>query len=270
MGHPPFLVMEALEGETLAEYLERQPQLDKSLALMIIREVAGGLAAVHAMGVVHCDVKPGNLFLVGAVGEPTGVKLIDFGFAHVMGGEVAGSGERNLVLGTAQYMAPEQVIADPVDERSDIYAFGMVLFRILTGQLPFDLDPSLDLLGHQLFSPVPPPSWLNEHIDGRLERLVLRCVQKNPQHRYSSMQELLDDLGPIESDALDVGPSSSLRRVGLGPDAYQPQSPTGLEIAQSLAHLLGVEPPATATSQGEQSPVEAMTSPTLPVDEVRT
>jgi len=256
-GQPPYMVMEALEGETLAEYLERQPRPDNEFVLMLLREVAGGLAAAHDAGLVHRDIKPGNLFLVGPLGAPTGVKIIDFGFSKDMGEEYSGSDKRNLVLGTAQYMAPEQVLADPVDRRADIYALGVVLFRILTGQLPFDLDPSLELFGHQLFSPVPPLSWLNESIDGRLEKLVLRCLHKNPDNRYASTHELLKDLARIESSESATEPVSPSTPGKVEPDVYRPRNARGREIARSLAEHFGVEPPPPSTSRIETHRIEA-------------
>ena len=252
----PYLVMEALEGESLAEYLERQPHPGNDFALMLLREVASGLAAAHDAGVVHRDIKPGNLFLVGPLGAPTGVKIIDFGFSKDMSEDASGPSSRNLVLGTAQYMAPEQVVADPVDRRTDIYALGVVLFRVLTGQLPFDLDPSLELLEHQLFSPVPPLSWLNETIDRRLEKLVLRCLHKNPNNRYASTHELLQDLAQITSSGLETEPASIPNSTSLEPDVYRPRNPQGVEVAQSMAEHFGVEPPPPSTSRVESPGVE--------------
>ena len=247
-GDPPYVVMEALEGESLTEYLERQPRPNNDFVLLFMREVASGLAAAHDAGIVHRDIKPGNLFLVGPLGAPTGVKIIDFGFSKDMNEEAGGPSSRNLVLGTAQYMAPEQVLADPVDRRADIYALGVVLFRVLTGQLPFDLDPSLELLGHQLFSPVPPLSWLNENIDWRLEKLVLRCLYKNPDDRYTSTHELLEDLARITASELGAEPVSFPISVNRKPDVYRPRNARGVEIAQSLAEHFGVEPPPPSTS----------------------
>jgi|GEM_PF-1366716 len=247
-GQPPYLVMEALDGESLAEYLERQPILADELLRMLIREVAAGLAAAHDVGIVHRDIKPGNLYLVGPIGAPTGIKIIDFGLSKDLSEDISGPSSRNLVLGTAQYMAPEQVLADPVDARTDIYAFGVVLFRVLTGQLPFDLDPSLELFGHQLFSPAPPPSWLNEDIDPRLERLVLRCLQKNPANRYASMHDLLEDADRITATGLKSEPVPITRSHRVEPDVYRPHDFRGYEVAQSLAEHIGLETPTPPPS----------------------
>jgi serine/threonine-protein kinase len=240
---PPYLVMQALKGESLAEYLERQETPDYAFVHLLMHEVASGLAAAHEAGIVHRDIKPGNLFLVGPLGAPTEIKILDFGLSKDLSDESTGPANRNLVLGTAQYMAPEQVLADPVDKRADIYAFGVVLFRVLTGQLPFDLDPSMELFGHQLFSPAPPLSWLNDDIDPRLEKLVLRCLQKNPDNRYASMPHLLEDLARIDASGPGLDWESLPMSHAAKPDFYRPRNPRGLEVAQTLADYLGVDEP---------------------------
>jgi serine/threonine-protein kinase len=203
--------------------------------------VASALVAAHRVGVVHRDIKPGNLFLLGPIGEPSGVKVIDFGLAKDTQDPEAGPNSTNLVLGTAQYMAPEQVLADPVDARTDVYAFGVLLFRTLTGQLPFDLDPGADLFSHQLFSPAPPPSWLIESVDPRLERLILRCMRKHPDNRYPSMQAVLDDLLTIAGS--DAGEMTDAPPLAPNPDVYQPRNQKGRDAAEALAAYFGTEPP---------------------------
>ncbi|HEX6277892.1 MAG TPA: serine/threonine-protein kinase, partial [Polyangiaceae bacterium] len=173
-AEPPYVVMEALPGAPLSEHLEKMGPVPQPFALALAREVAAGLVAAHAAGIVHRDLKPANLFLVEADGASPRIKLIDFGFAKDTRADPnAGPSSVNLVLGTAQYMAPEQVLAEPVDARTDVYGFGVVLFRVLTGHLPFDVEQGVDLFGHQLFSPTPPPSWLVDELDPALEHIVL-------------------------------------------------------------------------------------------------
>jgi serine/threonine-protein kinase len=187
-------------------------------ALALAREIASGLVAAHAAGIIHRDVKPGNLFLLRQPAE-TKLKLIDFGFAKDTRDPDAGPSSTNVVIGTAQYMAPEQILTDPVDARTDVYGFGAVLFRLLTGHLPFDLDVGVDLFSHQVFSPIPPPSWLVESLDADLEQVVLRCVRKHPENRYPSMQAVLDDLDRIARSE-DIQPLPLLR----DPDVYNPKN----------------------------------------------
>jgi serine/threonine-protein kinase len=213
--------------------------LPQDFALELARNVAAGLAAAHAAGIVHRDLKPANLFLVQSRGAPVTVKLIDFGFAKDTRADPgSGPSSVNLVLGTAQYMAPEQVLAEPVDARTDVYGFGVVLFRILTGHLPFDVEHGADLFGHQLFSPTPPPSWLVDELDPALEQIVLRCTRKHPENRYAGMQAVSDDLERVAS-----GAEISALPLKRQPDVFRPRNSSGREAAEALAAHFGKEPP---------------------------
>jgi serine/threonine-protein kinase len=238
-SEPPYVVMEALPGEPLSEHLDRTGPVHQELALELARQVAAGLTAAHAAGIVHRDLKPANLFLVLTPGAPPTVKLIDFGFAKDTRADPdSGPSSVNLVLGTAQYMAPEQVLAEPVDARTDIYGFGIVLFRILTGHLPFDLEQGVDLFSHQLFSPTPPPSWLVERLDPGFEQIILRCTRKHPENRYPNMKAVLDDLERVVTGA-EIS-SLPLRRE---PDLFKPKNSSAREAAEALASHFGQEPP---------------------------
>jgi serine/threonine-protein kinase len=224
---PPYMVMEALVGESLGDYLRRELVMSSGLALRVARHVAAGLHAVHRANVVHRDVKPDNIFLIGRPGAPRSAKILDFGLARVDSTCETG----DFVLGTAQYMAPEQILGDGVDARTDIYAFGVVLFRMLTGHLPFDLDLSADLLRHHLSSPAPPPTWLNETLAADVEAIVFRALRKNPINRYASMREVIRDL-----DRAGRGlPTCALHeRLPMCPDLYVPQSAYASRAAQIL------------------------------------
>ena len=248
---PPFLIMEALQGESLSEYLDREERMPESMTLAFAREAASGLVAAHDAGIVHRDIKPGNLYLLGPRGAPDGIKIIDFGLSKDLRNVGSGPASINLVLGTAQYMAPEQVLADPIDARTDIYAFGAVLFRMLTGQLPFDLNPGADLFCHQIFSPAPPPSWLLEDVDPRVERLILRCLRKHPENRYASMRELLEDLVEIQNHPLAAVSEVVEPPLLHEPDVYIPHSSAGRGVAEELSRNFGKEAPGASTSRLE-------------------
>ncbi len=244
----PYLVMEALVGEPLGDYLQREGAVPPDLAMVLFRQIAAGLAAAHRVGIVHRDVKPDNLFLVGPTGAPDGLKLIDFGLAkQLSSGPIS---TQNLIIGTAQYMSPEQVLCDPVDARTDIYALGVVMFRMLTGQLPFDAEPGADLLSHQLFSPAPPPSWLKEDLDPRVESVVLRAMRKHPDNRYPSMGALLRDLDRLLGMRSAGSGVAEIPLVALEkfPDVYKPKNPSGREVAQLLAARFGAAPPPPPSS----------------------
>ena len=189
----PYVVTEWLDGESLLELLERDGALPTLLALSLGREAAAGLAALHAEGMVHCDVKPENLFLCGPKGRPTCLKLLDFGLVRATGQSPSDSGQ--VIAGTLQYIAPEQAANETLDCRADIYALGVVLFRLLTGELPFDTRSPVGLLRHHLFSVPPPPSWLRDHgLAGELDLIALTAMRKNRENRYGSMGEIIDDI----------------------------------------------------------------------------
>jgi serine/threonine-protein kinase len=251
----PYLVTEALVGETLSALMERRPLLPLNLALMIARQTAQGLAAAHRVGLIHRDIKPDNLFLLGPRGAPFGLKIIDFGMAKLpKSGEESGV---HTVLGTIEYMAPEQAMADPVDARTDIYGFGIVLFRLFTGRLPFKATDEIDLLSHQLFSPVPSPSWFDNAIDPRVDAIITRATRKHPRNRYSNVRDMLIDLDVVFG--LCRGEVGSAE-VSVDPDVYRPQNEKGREIAELLAerHATLV---LNAAAQSEQQLAYLITRP---------
>ncbi len=254
----PYLVMEALVGETLGSLFSRVPKLPTDVALLLCRHAARALHAAHAAGVVHRDVKPGNLFLLGPLGDPMGLKVIDFGMAKLSGR--TGTTGNHTILGTVEYMAPEQVMADPADARTDIYGLGIVMFRMFTGHLPFEAKEGLDLLSHQLFSPIPPPSWIEEELDPQIEALILRATRKHPDNRFSTMQELLEALDAIIGFSR---PSQTALPPALvvDPDVYEPQNASGREAARMMADRYQIIAPACYMNPDEDDSVFALLRP---------
>lgn len=234
---PPFLTMEALDGETLGEYLRREGAMPLRTTLQLMRQAVLALAATHDAGVVHRDVKPDNLFLLGKRGAPTSVKLIDFGMAQL---KHATPTTNPVVLGTAQYMAPEQILVESVDARTDIYGWGVVMFRTITGHLPFESEPTTDMLRHHVFSTPPPASWLHDEVDSLVEDIVLKAMRKHPDNRYQSMAELLIDV----DDALaESRPARRTMPLKVTPDTYVPSSEQGREIIRLMARTYGQHAP---------------------------
>jgi serine/threonine-protein kinase len=225
----PYLVLEPLVGETLHDYLCRNRTMPVTMALALLRQLAEGLMAIHGAGVVHGDIKPRNVFLCGPVDAPHSVKIIDFGLARGAGVE-SDSLDDETIAGTLEYLSPEQAVADTLDERSDIYSFGVVAFRWLTGELPFDTHLGTQLLVHQLTSPAPPMSWLTSDIEPALDALVAVALRKAKENRYQTMLALLSDLELIEEG----------ERVILGapvtvyPDSYEPRNELGRRALQLL------------------------------------
>lgn len=236
---PPFLALEALRGETLGDYLKREEVMPVDLAVRLIREAAEALEAVHNAGIVHRDIKPDNLFLVGDVGRPEGVKVLDFGMARLQ--DEHHDENSTSILGTAQYMAPEQILVEPVDARTDGYALGVVLFRMLTGHLPFEANSKDALLRHQLFSPVPPVSWLAEDCPEMLENIVHQATRKSPHARFETMADLksaLDTFAGLDDPPLSRRAPASVEPAE--PDVYQPVSQRGRHVATVLAAEFGI------------------------------
>ncbi len=244
LNEPPYLTLEALRGETLGDYLKREEVMAVDQSLLLIREAVVALKAVHEAGVVHRDIKPDNLFLVGPVGEAQSVKVLDFGMARLKSEEY--DEESTSILGTAQYMAPEQILVEPVDARTDIYALGVVLFRMLTGHLPFEGNTKHDLLRHQLFSPVPPVSWLHDEVSEAVDRIVHKATRKCPAARFQDMHEMSEAIDGIFGE--QKSPSS--RRLPPvipspdpacpDPDVYKPVSVRGRQAATVLATEFGI------------------------------
>jgi len=230
----PYMVMERLRGELLADLLFRTPQLPCQAALSHTAQAAAGLGALHQAGIIHCDIKPDNLFLTMQHGVPSTLKILDFGLAEVAGQTIAS--EAHAVRGTAQFMAPEQVLGDAVDARTDVYSLGVVMFRMLTGQLPFDLKLSTTLLRHQLSSPTPPPSWLCDDLDPNVEGIVLKAMRKDPANRYASVLEMAEDLARVSNGR---APHTAFSTPEV--DVYTPKS----SRAEQSAAMLGYSPGAT-------------------------
>ncbi|MFT3776272.1 MAG: serine/threonine-protein kinase [Minicystis sp.] len=223
----PFLVLEFLAGETVADLLDREPFLREDFALPVGRSAASALAAAHAAGVVHRDVKPENLFLVAG----GGLKVVDFGVAKLKEGVVTAAG---MALGTVPYMAPEQALADPIDGRTDVYGLGITLFHMLTGRLPFDHEDDARTTAELLYVAAPRPSALRPGIDPRIDAVVLAAVRKRPELRYPSMAALLADLERLlgERDG-DIDPPASATA-----DVYEPQNPMSRTAARFFRGLV--------------------------------
>jgi non-specific serine/threonine protein kinase len=182
----PFLVMQLVEGETLAARLARGP-LDLDEALDIARKVADALAEVHCLGIVHRDLKPANIVL-----SPRGPKILDFGVARLPSAPpLTGDG---VVLGTPLTMSPEQVRGLPADNRSDLWAVGVILYEMLTGVSPF-AGEQLISVGHRVLHEQPaPPSSHRPEVSADLDYLVMKLLRKDAAHRYARAEDLLADL----------------------------------------------------------------------------
>jgi serine/threonine protein kinase len=186
----PFFVMELLEGRPLDQYLESGQLTEVDEFLRIAFEVAIGLQAAHARGLIHRDIKPSNIFLESPSGR---VKILDFGLARPQERitELTRSGD---VVGSPHYMAPEQAAGESVDVRADLFSFGAMLFRMTTGKLPFKGNTTYEVLMALATHTPPPLEEMNPQVPGKLSQLVQRLLQKKPSDRPTSIDEVLQDL----------------------------------------------------------------------------
>jgi serine/threonine protein kinase len=190
----PFLAMELLEGETLEARLRRHGRLRVAEVLRLGREVAEGLKAAHARGLVHRDIKPANIWLER---EDDRVRLLDFGLARAVssGGNLT---ETGAVVGTPSYMAPEQAGGEPVDQRCDLFSLGGVLYAACTGRPPFPGGNRSAILKAVLNEQPPPPRDLNPMVPAALSDLVMRLLAKEAGLRPASAQQVVDAVRAIE------------------------------------------------------------------------
>jgi HAMP domain-containing protein/predicted Ser/Thr protein kinase len=193
-----YISMEYLEGVTLKDLIRSKGALPSQIGLSIAKQMCHGLEAAHLQGVVHRDIKPQNVLILPETGE---LKIMDFGIARVseVKGEASGLTAAGSVVGTPDYMPPEQVRGEPADFRSDIYSLGVVFFEIFTGALPFTGDTAVTVLLDHIQSPPPPPRTLNPRLAPALEALILRCLEKSPARRYPKVGDILADLANIAS-----------------------------------------------------------------------
>ena len=183
-----FLSMEFVKGLTLKHVLESGEILPTPVGLRIAKQVCAGLAAAHEVGVIHRDVKPQNIII-----EPTGgLKIMDFGIARLT--EDRGMTATGAVIGTPDYMSPEQARGLPLDFRSDIYSTGVVLYEMFTGTLPFEGDSPLAVVLKHLNDPPPLPQSKNPRIDPKIAAIVMKCMEKKPSARFQTVGELYEAL----------------------------------------------------------------------------
>ncbi len=184
-----FIVMEYVEGRTLADYLAGGGRIMPQRAIEIAEAVSQALTAAHAQGVIHRDIKPGNIMIT-----PSGdVKVADFGIARVIAGAET-IAQTAAVLGTAAYLSPEQAQGQPVDQRSDLYSLGCVLYEMVAGRPPFIGDSPVAVASKQVLEQPVPPSKLNPDVSPQLDAVIMRTLAKNPANRYGSAEEFRRDL----------------------------------------------------------------------------
>ena len=185
-----YIAMEYLDGRTLKELLVRNGPTPIPIAIDYARQILGALAFAHRNGIIHRDIKPHNI-VVGADGR---LKVTDFGIARSGASQMTEAGS---IVGTAQYLSPEQARGAPVDPRSDLYSLGIVLYEMLTGKVPFTGDTPVEIAMKHLSQIPEPPSTLRPEVPHDLDAVVMRALAKDPDQRYGSAEEMDADLARV-------------------------------------------------------------------------
>jgi eukaryotic-like serine/threonine-protein kinase len=189
-GNQPYIVMEYVEGRTLREVLKSEGRLMPRRAMEVVADVCAALDFSHRNGIVHRDVKPGNVMIT----RTGAVKVMDFGIARAVADNAATVTQTAAVIGTAQYLSPEQARGETVDARSDVYSTGVLLFELITGHPPFTGDSPVAVAYQHVRENAPPPSTINPDVPPELDAIVLKAMAKNPANRYQSAGEMRADL----------------------------------------------------------------------------
>jgi eukaryotic-like serine/threonine-protein kinase len=232
----PFIVFEYVRGRDLRERIADEGRLPLKDVLAIGEQVADALAYAHARGVIHRDVKPHNILLTPD-GQP---KLTDFGIARVL--EQPGLTMEGRVLGTGDYLAPEQAAGEPLDARADVYALGVLLYHALCGEVPYHGESFLETARMHASAPIPSVRDVRPELPERLDEIVQHALAKRPDDRYADCGELRDDLRAL---------SAELREGDEDTDEYErpPREPT------VLATDFRIPPPVLAAPLGELSTI---------------
>ena len=219
-----YLVMEYVDGDSLSTVIARDGPLDPRRAIEVARQVADGLSAAHELGIVHRDLKPDNVILTHTRGGKEIAKVVDFGIAKAIAEAPQDALTRSgLVIGTPEYMSPEQLLGDPVDERADIYSLGCILYQMLTGSQAFTADTREQMIRRRLHETPPHVRDFDPALPRRLDTLIVHMLARSPTDRLASAADARDQLDP----ALSLGgwdPSSltAPRRVSPPPPRHSP------------------------------------------------
>jgi serine/threonine protein kinase/Tfp pilus assembly protein PilF len=239
-----YITMEYVSGEDLRSLIRRVGQLPVAKSIAIARQVCEGLSEAHRLGIVHRDLKPSNVM----IDREGNARIMDFGIARSMG-ETAGVTEAGIMIGTPEYMSPEQAEGRDIDQRSDIYSLGLILYEMLTGRRPFMAETSMAvLLKHKAERPQDPRE-INGLIPESLSRIILRCLEKDRKKRWANVEELLKVLGSGEESETETPETSATKKsiavlpfTDMSPEKDQEYFAEGIaeELINALAHIQGL------------------------------
>src|SRR5215211_4421040 len=238
-----YIAMEFLDGRSLKELIVGRGPAPIKVAIDYAREILAALAAAHKQGIVHRDIKPHNV-LIGAEGR---LKVTDFGIARSGASQMTEVGS---IIGTAQYLSPEQARGAPVDQTSDLYSVGVVLYEMLTGQVPFTGETPLEIAMKHLSEVPRPPSELRPEVPHDLDSIVLRALAKEPAERYQSADEMDADLQRV-LEGLPVDPETETAATAvLSGSGVLAAAPTSVLTRPTTATPTRAAPPGAAPPAG--------------------
>lgn len=222
-GNLHYIVMELIEGITLKSYIEKKGFLENKEAIGIAIQVAQGIAAAHEQHIIHRDIKPQNII----ISRDGNVKVADFGIARAVSSQTMNA----TAVGSVHYISPEQARGGYCDERSDIYSFGITMYEMVTGRVPFEGDNTVAVALAHLETPITPPSQLNPVVSSGLEQIILKCTQKKPDRRYSSIGDVITDLRHVMVDP-DYDIYGAVSQTDEENDPYVTRSISREELSQ--------------------------------------
>ncbi len=229
-NNTPYLVTELVDGESMRDMVTRKAPLPPEEAIELIKKISDGLAHCHDNGIIHRDLKPENI-LITSEGQPV---ILDFGLALTKGAHRVTYANLSSTAGTPEYMSPEQVEGQRGDQRTDIYAVGIMMYELLTGSTPFSGDNNLAIMSQHLNAAIPRLDKKQPGISTQLAAIAAKCLQRDPKDRFVNMHELVNALN--NPDTIDI---SILDKISSAPSkAPFWRSPIAIAIGSALLLML--------------------------------